>query len=478
MAERLRSTLEMLEGKKNSGPRHTVATALIAASISLFTASVGLFGEYLIIQPEAERGTAWIFGGFALTFGLAAVCAWWYKKRIDNGVVIDMHLTQLGRADTRSQRWERTTMRSFAGLHRCFTVRRLPSHAGQYDHMRIDVVEPLQQLVAGLEQVLEAHHTDLVRITLEGPVPALFGMGALTYLPGEFRIFEVPDNVKPDKSRIPVDYRERFLEFDTKDYSRIANRLRPRICDRSGPLALAVNGELLDDWHAEQEPDVARVRLALGAVKKDGIDTWKPFEGTPLWYDDSPFVQAGSLRSPSADVSLAGAGRMKSAVFTTPTGDKVRCFQSLDIVQRARNGQKSKASVVEPETVAVFLADVLAWTMARYPNAQIHVVARVPRVIAFMLGAAMATNPYWPAQSTGSEDRTFFADDMASRLKLWGAVDTAKQGGTKVGLALFEVFPDMARLCSDTLLGGDAKTGSQADTVYSGDKIGIDGRLS
>lgn len=488
-----RSTLEMLEGRQNTGRRHAAAAVFIAAALSLFTAAVGLFGEYVLVPPEGDRGSAWLFGGFAALFGAAALLALVYKRRIDSGVVVDMHLTQLGRADDRSSTWDRTVMTSFAGLHRSFSVQPVPWNGTGDAVARADVTGQLGDLVSGLDRVLEAHHADLVRITPEGPIPAIIGMGALTFLPSDFRLFEVPDNATPGRGGFSREQRERFLEFDAEAYRRIVSRHDPDVqAEEQAQLRVTVDGKDVPRWRETFRPDpsVRRVRLSLGAVKKGGIECWMPFAEVPLWGESGPFIQAGAL--------LDGTGP-DTQVGSTPTGAPVRRFASVQISQLTSTGRASATSrreqatgdalVADPETVAIFFADVLAWTLARYPNAQIHLTARVPRVIAFMLGAALAHTPHWPArkpltrgpasslrhapsgapppQSTSAPTR-FFPADMAARLRLWGTYDapTTPHDG-RPGLALFDVFPETVGL---TPLG--------AHTTHSQPAGRVSGRLS
>ena len=450
-----RSTLEMLEGRRSAGSLHAMATILIAASLSLFTAAVGLFGEYMLVPPEGDRGPAFLFGGLAAVFGIAALLAWRYKRRIDSGVVIDMHVTQLGRADDRSSTWERTAMTSFAGLHRSFSVHPAPWGSPGDAVARAEVTGQLRDLVNGLDRVLEAHHAELVRITPEGPVPVIIGMGALTFLPSDFRLFEVPDNATPGRGGFTREQRERFLEFDAAGYRRIASRRDPDAeAEKRAHLRVVVDGVDIPDWRESLQPDpsVRLVRVSLGAVKKGGIDRWMPFAEVPLWDESGPFIQAGALLDDAAPEVHVG---------TTPAGVPVRRFESIQIsqlstgrgVNRAPGGvpESGGSRIADPETVAVFFADVIAWVLARYPNAQIHLTARVPRVIAFMLGAALAHTPHWPArkQPTGaaSPSGRFFPSDMTTRLRLWGTYDapTTPQDG-RPGLALFDVFPETTGL--------------------------------
>lgn len=485
-----RSTLEMLEGRQNTGRRHAAATVLIAASLSLFTAAVGLFGEYVIVPPEGDRGSAWLFGGLAALFGTAALLALVYKRRIDSGVVVDMHLTQLGRADDRSSTWDRTVMTSFAGLHRSFSVQPVPWNGAGGAVARADVTGQLDDLVSGLDRVLESHHADLVRITPEGPVPAIIGMGALTFLPSDFRLFEVPDNATPGRGGFTLEQRERFLEFDAEAYRRIVSRHEPDVqAEEQAQLRVTVDGKDVPRWRSSCRPDpsVRLVRLSLGAVKKGGIGRWMPFAEAPLWGESGPFIQAGALLDGTDPDAQVGS---------TPTGAPVRRFASVRISQLASARGASAASrreqasgdslVADPETVAIFFADVIAWTLARYPNAQIHLTARVPRVIAFMLGAALSHTPHWPARKlatrspvaslrpapsgagstsarTSAPPARFFPADMARRLRLWGTYDapTTPQDG-RPGLALFDVFPETMCL---TPTGADSADAQRAGRV-------------
>ena len=432
--------------------------ALTALSVASVTLAADLATTGLLESFTSLAGWKLYLACLTLLLPLGAVAlalSWFKRRRIDRYVIMDVRIDQMSRSVPKSVDWSIQPIRVLAPVFRLFAVE---NRLG--DEIRsFDISSEVVSATEALETILGANPKSDYRLAISGRLaPAQVGLGALTTVPKSMNIVENLDNYDAKSGRPLEISGEAMNEMlrRTDEGADKANRksvaCRKRVgardarleppCDfrtvawKDGraPVACAGTFVRLDHSH-EEDQGVKRVRVALGAFKKELEEPWSPFDGVPK---PAATVQvwAGNLLEKQGKWGFASAPLMASGE------------------DRDRNKLVGLAA-------ADYFASVLSWVLRTYPQAKVDVTARVPRSVAFALGYILSHDR---RQAEESRAPVFSYPGFETRLRFWGTLkDTSPRARSSGALELAEmqVFPMLRPLPSPGADGAPGEAGPQ-----------------
>ncbi|MGP5255653.1 hypothetical protein [Glutamicibacter ardleyensis] len=367
----------------------------LSAILVLLTVTVGLAIEETLKFEFGGRFWLCLLGSVILLLFL-----WWTWKVRETksgarNTLVHISIDQLGASGWEHTGLPKDVVHSFAPIHRHYRA----TNGLATRECGINLGQQLRSVATSVESLAYSSHGMNLSIIPVGHFPAMFGLGYRSQFPPGTKILEQIKDL-PFEGKIERGLHELKMKTASRRNFASSEFISCLLEDISqiSPSTLSFSKSLQEGITAFADKNVKNVWCEIALVNDPRIRDW----GHSLEH-------SGPKDRRSADLYVRGG-------FFSDLYDNDADFMPVEIINgSARRDQGAQVSQnLSVGEAACYIVDTMSALLARFPDAQINMVVRAPRIVYVAAGALFRTR-------TSSYALTVPMDPW-DRLVLWGPV--------------------------------------------------------